>query len=110
MPGATAVLLTVWSPAKRQATSGQGLSPHAYVVPLDALEQIDLRNERTAVELAQRGAASARAAGLDVVPIVRRTRSGVADAILAVAEEFGARTIVMGSRGLTGVRRMLLGS
>ncbi|HEY8761438.1 MAG TPA: universal stress protein, partial [Candidatus Dormibacteraeota bacterium] len=43
-------------------------------------------------------------------PRIAVRRDGIASAILAVADELGADAIVLGTRGLTGIRSMLLGS
>jgi len=57
-----------------------------------------------------RGAGGATAAGLVAEPRIAVRQDGIAGAILAVADELGADAIVLGTRGLTGIRSMLLGS
>jgi nucleotide-binding universal stress UspA family protein len=61
-------------------------------------------------ETAREGAELARAAGWEAEPLVVETHESVADAIVELAEERRARAVVVGSRGLSGVRSMLLGS
>jgi hypothetical protein len=48
--------------------------------------------------------------GLDAHPRTTPRNGSVADVILDVADEADAEAIVLGSRGLTGVRSLLLGS
>jgi len=56
--------------------------------------------ERTAAEIAARGVAVSG----------RVCATGAADALIEVAEEVGADVIVVGSQGMTGAKRLLLGS
>lgn len=56
----------------------------------------------------ERVVARARAAGLPVTAHLREANP--TDAILDVAREIGADLIVMGTRGLTGLKHVLLGS
>ena len=66
-------------------------------------------NPREDVDATLREAiAAAREAGLEAVPYARE--GDPADAILDVAEEQRAQLIVVGSKGMTGARRFLLGS
>ena len=55
-------------------------------------------------------AARARALGLDPRPRTTVRDGSVAGAILDVADGLDAEAVVLGSRGLTGVRSLLLGS
>ncbi len=74
------------------------------------MEQIDVRAERAARERAEEGAARAEEAGLNPVPRTRTREITIARTILAEAERIGADAIVMGTRGLTGVKSLMLGS
>ena len=59
---------------------------------------------------ANEGARIAQAAGLDAEPVgVESTRSAW-EIIVETADRHDAATIVMGARGLTGLRSLLLGS
>jgi nucleotide-binding universal stress UspA family protein len=60
--------------------------------------------------LADEGARVAQEVGLDAEPIAVGSSGPVWETIVAVADRHDAATIVMGSRGLTGLRSMLLGS
>ena len=70
--------------------------------------------ERAPVEsgghLANEGVRIAQAAGLDAEPVGVETTRQVWEVIIEFADRQDAATIVMGSRGLTGRRSMLLGS
>jgi nucleotide-binding universal stress UspA family protein len=59
---------------------------------------------------AREGAALAEDAGLDAAPLVRRADGPVWSAILEAADTLDAGTVVLGSRGLSGVRTWMLGS
>jgi nucleotide-binding universal stress UspA family protein len=69
-------------------------------------ETIDLRNVADAV--LKRATSNAVAKGVEVETHVRE--GDPADVIIAVANEQKADLIVVGSRGLTGIKRYLLGS
>ena len=64
----------------------------------------------SAERLAAEGCERARLAGIAATPVVVEADDGVGRAILAAADAAGASLIVMGSRGLTGLRSLLLGS
>ena len=66
-------------------------------------------NRAAAAEHAQAGAQLARAAGL-TAEAHGDLGSPTWDAVVAVADEMGAAAIVIGSRGLTGVRELFEGS
>lgn len=63
-----------------------------------------------AEELAMEGAELARQAGFNAEPRTCARLATTARAILSEAEEIGATTIVMGSRGLGGLKSALPGS
>jgi nucleotide-binding universal stress UspA family protein len=103
-----AEVLTVWQPfvqVMAHASIGFGMVP---AFPDSA--QIDEATRQRAEELVQEGAQLAEAAGLRAQTHVSAQQSTTARAILARAEEVAATAIVMGSRGLTGVKSLLLGS
>jgi nucleotide-binding universal stress UspA family protein len=102
------VVLTVWEPFIGVMTrAGLGMTYGALAWDPD---EVDAASERGAVAVAQEGAARAREVGLDAQARTTPRNGGVAGAILDVADEIDAEAIVLGSRGLTGVRSLLLGS
>lgn len=80
------------------------VSPYGVVIP----ESFDRECREGAEREIQRWADKAKAAGVEAKTSV--TPSAPADAITVAAEEIGADLIVMGSRGLTGLKHVLLGS
>lgn len=109
MPGAETTVLTVWEPfqAAMSRTGGKGMGMGTSY-PVNS--EIDAANEEAARARAAEGAERATAAGLVAEPRIAVRQDGIAGAILAVADELGADAIVLGTRGLTGIRSMLLGS
>ncbi len=109
MPGAEATVLTVWEPFQiaLSRTGGMGMGVGGYF-PDNG--EVDAATEEAAQARATEGADRATAAGLVAEPRIAVRQDGIADTILAVAYELDADTIVLGTRGLTGIRSMLLGS
>jgi nucleotide-binding universal stress UspA family protein len=101
-----ATVLTVWEPFIDVVTrSGAGMP-----VGVIDYETIDRDYEATARQRAQEGAERAVGAGLKAEPRTRVRRSSIAATILAEAEAVDAAAIVLGTRGLTGLKSFLLGS
>jgi nucleotide-binding universal stress UspA family protein len=108
MPGAEATVLTVWEPFQL-APSGGGMGM-GMIAPYPDNGAIDAANQAAAQAQATEGADRATAAGLDAEPRIAVCVDSVAATILAVSDELDAEAIVVGTRGLTGLRSMLLGS
>jgi nucleotide-binding universal stress UspA family protein len=104
--GEEALVLTVWEGLSEViARTGAGLG----AAPLD-FEDIDAASAAAARERADEGCALARVAGLDAHPEIARQDLTVWGTIIDRADSLHADAIVLGSRGLTGVRSLLLGS
>ncbi len=73
------------------------------------VDEIDTANRQSAEARAQERAELAGEAGLKAKPRTRSQVSKVANTILTEAEAVSAIAIVMGSRGLSGVKSVLLG-
>jgi nucleotide-binding universal stress UspA family protein len=102
-----AVVLTVWEPfvaVIARTTLGFG------AVGAPDAEDVDEATRKSAEERAEEGAELARKAGMDARPRARSQATTTGRAILAEADAVGASAIVMGSRGLTGLKSLLLGS
>lgn len=103
--GDDAIVLAVWEPLAVEALSAaQFGGPLA--VPLDTTE-MDERSERQSQALAEHGAALAVEHGFEARPRWLADTSGIADSIVATADELDVELIVLGARGLTGVRAFL---
>jgi nucleotide-binding universal stress UspA family protein len=106
-PGEHATVLSVWEPfVNVMARTGVGA---AYSVMAN-VEEIDNAGEQAARERADEGVLHAGAAGLDAQALVCASTATVAASIVAVADEVDARAIVLGTRGLTGLKSAVLGS
>jgi nucleotide-binding universal stress UspA family protein len=108
LPGGRATVLTVWEPfVQVMARTGAGLGLSPTIVDYD---EIDAASERSARERADEGVALARDAGLTAAPRAVEQHTTTSAAILEQAAEIEAEAIVVGSRGLTGIKSLLLGS
>lgn len=104
--GADAIVLTVWEPlvvqAIRAARLGGGVA-----VPLDVGAE-DEESKRQAELLAEHGAEVAAQAGMKAgTRAIADNERGIAESIVAAADDADAGLIVLGARGLAGVRAFL---
>jgi nucleotide-binding universal stress UspA family protein len=77
---------------------------------LERLSDADAFERDAAERIAAQGAERARAAGIDAEPEVASSIESVGDTIVHVSEQLDAPLVVLGSRGLRGLRSILLGS
>lgn len=104
--GRDAVILTVWEGLTGVLSrAGAGLGAAA----LD-FGDIERAARQTAGATAEEGCSHARAAGLDPRPLAAEQEATVWETILDEATRMDAEAVVLGSRGLTGVKSVLLGS
>ena len=107
-PSQDAIVLAVWEPfveVVARSNVGWGMVPS---FPDD--EEIDKASRTRAERLAQEGAELAQKAGIKADPGTAQQVTTTGRTILAEAERRAAAAIVMGSRGLTGLKSLLLGS
>jgi nucleotide-binding universal stress UspA family protein len=105
-PGQSAVVLTVWERlALTTARASAGL-----VMALDNSAAEDEAVGKAMTELAKGGAELATQAGLDATPRCEPDAVAVWATIVDVASELDATLIVTGSRGMGGIKSLLLGS
>jgi nucleotide-binding universal stress UspA family protein len=102
----SATVLTVWQPFVEVLAH---VAPFGIGGGIVDIQKIDQANREGAEERAEEGARLARAGGLEAKPLTVEAATP-ADAILAQAEALGASAILMGCRGLTALKSLLLGS
>lgn len=106
MKGQPATVLTVWERLTDViARTGAGMA----IGEVD-FESLDQSSEDQARERAEEGAERAKRAGLEPRARTCVREDSIAATILAQAGEVEASAIVMGTRGLTGIKSLLLGS
>jgi nucleotide-binding universal stress UspA family protein len=102
-PGRKAIVLHIWRPIAIAAAA------YGAAAPLADFDESNL--EKAAKDLADEGAALASAAGLDATAgIAESTYEGTWHAILSAADEHDAALIVLGARGLSTFKSLVLGS
>jgi nucleotide-binding universal stress UspA family protein len=104
--GRRALVLTVWQPTAQLGSFAWAGATESMV---DFFE-VDRASADVGGRVADEGVRIARAAGLDAEPLAVEAAGPVWETIVTIADRHHASTIVMGSRGLTGLRSMLLGS
>ena len=106
LKGQPATVLTVWERfIDVAARAGAGVP----IVDVD-YERLDRSSEDQARRQASEGVERAVRAGLAAQARTNVRENSIADTILAQAADVGATVIVMGTRGLTGLKSLLLGS
>lgn len=105
--GSRAVVATVW---ERVASFDAGAWLGEIGTTTGEDHYLGRRQADRAARVAADGVRVAQQAGLEAVPVSVEATGPVWRALLDLAERHDAATIVMGSRGLTGLRSMLHGS
>jgi len=108
-----ALVLTVWEPGLAYEASAltadpTGLGPE----PVDpaAAQEVDDASKAHADRVAEEGAALAKSLGLEAEALAVADEGKVADTIVELAQNRRVAAIVVGSRGLSGLRARLEGS
>ena len=99
-----ALVLSVW----QDAAALPSLAWAGAALP--DLEDVFAVAREGAERMAEEGAGIARATGFDAVAIAAEAKGPIWMAVEQAAEEHEAEAIVVGSRGLSGVKSLLLGS
>jgi len=105
------LVLTVWEPALAYAAVAG--SPDLSMTPAvdpEAVLGLDNELQRNAKLVAAEGAELARSHGLEAEPLAVSDAGSVPGTILDAASEHKVAAIVVGSRGLSGLRARLEGS
>jgi nucleotide-binding universal stress UspA family protein len=100
--GRDALVVTVWQPTPALGSSASD-GVFDFVEVDRAATDLGERVARDGVRIAQQ-------AGLHAKPVAVEATGPVWKTIIEIADRHDAATIVMGSRGLTGLRPLLLGS
>lgn len=104
--GQEATVLTVWEPFIEVINHAS----FGFLPSIPDPDEIDEASRKAANQAAAEGTALASRLGMRAVPKTTPQALTTAGTILSEAEALGASAIVMGSRGRTGVKSLLLGS
>jgi nucleotide-binding universal stress UspA family protein len=104
--GRRALVVTVWQPTSVPSSLGFA-GETAGLVDFAELDRAAAEDGR---RLADEGVRVARDAGLIAEPLAMKAFGPVWKALVEIADREEAATIVLGSRGMTGLKAMLLGS
>jgi nucleotide-binding universal stress UspA family protein len=107
-----AIVLTVWEPGLGNfalAPDPTGVGTTMLPDP-SFVREVDRANQEHAQSIAADGQALAGAAGLQAQALAIEDNLDAADTIVAQAQQHGAGAIVIGTRGLRGLKSKLLGS
>src|SRR3954462_6746386 len=110
--GRRALVVTIWEPGLAYAASvPSSLDLPASPVDVTTATEIDDALDQRAHRLADQGPALAREAGFaEAEPVVVADESNVGETLVEVARRREAQAIVVGSRGLSGLKARLAGS
>ena len=103
--GRDALVVTVWEPTALGSIAWSGVT-----ASMVEFFRFDRASADAARRVADAGVRIAIDAGLQATPLAVEADGPVWSKILEIADRHDAATIVMGSRGLTGLRSTLLGS
>jgi len=105
-PGRAAVVLHAWEPPELAAIRRGAIGLSATL----AEREVDATADDEAARVAAEGADLARRAGLGAEARTVQATPSTWEAIVRVADEAGAAAVVLGSRGVRGLRSLVLGS
>ncbi len=108
MPGSDATVLVIWETIVETLTRNGSLG--LGFIGDDGGEDADAAIKKAALGTAEEGVQRATAAGLIAHPRIADRLDGIAAAILGVAGDVDADLIVLGTRGRSGVKSLVLGS
>ena len=101
-----AIVLTIWEPVLVTALHATRFGSPMTLLATDASDE-DHRSEHLARNLAEHGARLARRHGFKATPLWVADDHDVTSAILGEASKFDVDLVVLGARGLAGIRAFL---
>ena len=109
------LVMTVWEPGLAYGSAAMtpdptGLGPGPELVDPAVAQEVDDAAQAHADRVAEEGAELAKSLGLRVEAVSVADEGNVADAIVGLAHKRGVAAVVVGSRGLSGLRARLEGS
>ena len=106
------IVASVWEPGLAMVTMmpPAGEPSMGYMPDPDEVAAIDRAQSGHADDVAEAGARLARELGATAEAVSVPDTANIADTVIAIAEERDARAIVVGSRGLSGIKARVLGS
>ena len=112
LKGCRILVVTVWEEglaymAPPAPTEGLVMTPP---VDPEVAHEVDVGLHSDAEQMARKGAETAGSLGLEAAPLSVPDARNVADTLIDLAREQRAAAIVVGSRGLSGIRARLEGS
>jgi nucleotide-binding universal stress UspA family protein len=110
MSGSEAIVLVIWETILETMTRSGALGLGSGMIGDYGNDGTDTAIEKAAHDTAADGVQRASAAGLVAQPRVANRDDDIAAVILAAAGDVDADVIVLGTRGLSGVKSVLLGS
>lgn len=110
MAGSDATVLVIWETILETMTRNGSLGMGLGLVGDYGDDGSDAALEKAALETAADGADRATAAGLVAQPRIAERHEDITGVILAVAGDVDADVIVLGTRGRSGVKSLMLGS
>jgi nucleotide-binding universal stress UspA family protein len=110
MPGSEATVFVIWETVLEAMTRSGALGMGSGMIGIDLDDSADTAIEQAARDTAAEGVQRATAAGLVAQPRIANRDGAIAGIILGVAAEVNADVIVLGTRGLSGVKSLVLGS
>jgi nucleotide-binding universal stress UspA family protein len=105
-PGRRALVVTAWQPVAVPGSFGMGTE----ALPMPDFGELDRAAAERGGGLADEGVGIAQRAGLHAERLPVKATGPTWETIIEIANRVDAATIVMGSRGLVGLRAMFLGS
>jgi nucleotide-binding universal stress UspA family protein len=112
LSGCHILVVTVWEPGLAYMTPTAPLEGTMMTPPVDPelAQELDDSLKSEAEQLVREGAAAAASLGLDAEPLSIPDARDVPRTVIDLARERNAAAIVVGSRGLSGLRARLEGS